>query len=1012
MKSKFSKLLAIVLCLVMAVGSVAGVVEPTADTVTVTVNFVYDSNKAMVSQPYSAQIAKGTEFKQNVAAPKISNYSVDTTISEGLGTGISYVEDAEHNGSVAFDLAGVTSDITVTLYYVAGQTTYKVHYWLQNLENDEYTEASDSPASVTGDVDAYTNAQDRQYEGFICQGIPQSTIAGDGSTEINIYYNRIYCTVVFDAKGGIDGPAPLYIKYGTVLSDIPASPTRAGYNFNGWSPEINTTVTSDVTYAAKWEEKSATADYTIVFWGQNANAEDEYSYLSSHEAWGNVNSTVNWDESTAIGVHEHTLECYGLSADAVAVDPNDGYGDNDAKNHFEGSSLQSYLVNGSVCMYKDGVGGGKFNYYYFLYVNGNYYVLNEEQYNSLKADEGHSVDDGRDTYSVCAAIETSCTHAANSNTTMASIRPDTSKWKYSTSEEVVINPDGSTVLNVYFNRVEYTLTFNYDYDYYYNNYKKSSTITARWGQNIDAEYKAIADSAGSTFWSAKKNGYGPYTNYFGVMPVGNATYYNRGLTGSSGTMTYYMEDLNGAYQAAFQVNGVGGYTVTDEDRYQFEGFAYDHGTSNGSKCAGAKFYYKRNSYNLSFYSASNSTADKTVKPLYQQNLGSFDYTPTSKPATVESDAVFAGWYQNPECTGEQFILSEYTMPSNDLALYAKWVNRSYTVTTYTDSSMKTKYIYDGYTGAQSVEKYKTGAAPTDPTKDSEVFVGWFYLDENGTEQLFSFTMPVTRDYALYPKFSDEVMVTYTVHYYLEGSTTKLADDRTNSVKFGTTVTEKAKMGTDLNLVTYPNNYFPDKTSTSVVVNSLSQEIIFYYREGATVPYTVNYQDENGKKLIADKVVTDNKHSIVTETYVPIDGYTPKQFQITKELGYGGGDENVLIFVYELNLTSLTITKTGAVRDTDGFIFNVTGDDNSSFKVSVMGNSGVTITGLKVGTKYTVTEESTWSWRYSAEPQEITLVTDAQSNNVTIANSVAKTYLLDGSAYAQNTSAAYTAPVTK
>lgn len=28
---------------------------------------------------------------------------------------------------------------------------------------------------------------------------------------------------------------------------------------------------------------------------------------------------------------------------------------------------------------------------------------------------------------------------------------------------------------------------------------------------------------------------------------------------------------------------------------------------------------------------------------------------STKPSTVEPDAVFVGWYQNPECTGEQYI---------------------------------------------------------------------------------------------------------------------------------------------------------------------------------------------------------------------------------------------------------------------------------------------------------------------------------------------------------------------
>lgn len=134
----------------------------------------------------------------------------------------------------------------------------------------------------------------------------------------------------------------------------------------------------------------------------------------------------------------------------------------------------------------------------------------------------------------------------------------------------------------------------------------------------------------------KLAGGGPYTNYFGVMPQTSATYYNRGTTGDEGTMTYWGQDLNGDYKVKlFEVTGVGGYKVTDEDRYEFEGFTYHHGTSNGSSCKGAAFYYTRNSYKLTFNDGYNEVKSEAV--LYEAPLSTYSsYVPDVPALTSQA----------------------------------------------------------------------------------------------------------------------------------------------------------------------------------------------------------------------------------------------------------------------------------------------------------------------------------------------------------------------------------------
>lgn len=1066
--------LVLLLCAAVFFSSVSlGRVEMTAkaagETVTVTVNYVYRSNNAMVAQPYTAQIEKGAAFQKTLQIPQLFNYSVPTDEAIGLGEGIELSKD-EASGRVTliFALDAVEEDVTVTLYYVAGTAKYTVYHYYQNLENDDYAQ-DPKVVELTGDIDAYTQAVANNKHGYRCKGVPQTTIAADGSTKVEIYYDREFYTVIFDAKGGINGPEPIYAKYGTTFeAKNIKEPKREGYTFLGWQPELEgtVTITDNVTYTAQWLPEKGQADYTIVIWGQNAN-DDEYSHLDSYEAWGNVGNEISWDENTLIShvhtddcwaqltcgkeththteaclscTHVHNAACYGGGSQET---PYDGKTNSDKENIEQFTDLLGTLQNGYVYRVKcDGATTTKGYDKYYLYFNDTWYLASAAACDgvALKQSEKTNAHDhsgniftgnNKDQFWVYKA-KLSCTHTHDSTCYscgkeehthgpkcgtltcgqsdtpkryMRDIRPDDALWKYERSDTVTVDADRSTVLNVYFVRREFTLSFRKAS----SNSDDYGTIKARWGKNIADEYDAIVKTAGSSFWSEKRDAGEPWTNYIGVMPQRNIVYY-RYMPGGSGssTMTYYGEDLNGTYQMIFSLTFAGtNYSVSDEDRYEFEGFTYDHGSENNAPCDGAKFYYRRNSYTLNFYSASNSETDRTESVKYQNPLGQYDYDPTAKPSGVEPDAIFVGWYLNPERTGEQFDLGAHTMPSHDIALYAKWVNGLYTVRTYTDDTMQTLYTYDGYTGVQKeIEKYALATAPTAPQKDGYTFVGWFYRDGD-TEKIFSFTMPITKNYDLYPKFSQPTMLEYTVHYYKEGTTDRVADDRTNSVMIGSTVTEKAKMGTQLNLLPEDqrSRYYPTNTGTSEIVHRSGQEITFYYKEAASMQYTVHYQDANGKNLL-EPVPKTTEYSTVTEEYVPIPNYAPRQYSITQDLS-SDEEQNKIIFIYDPTLTTLTIRKTGwaAIDEGQTFLFTVRGTDENTrdveLTVTVHGNGKTTVAELPVG-NYTVTEMTDWSWRYTPQGGATQAVTaGADGAELTFANGRTEEKWLDGGAFAVN-----------
>ena len=1019
------RVLALFLCLAMSLTSLSfGEVATLAaedETVTVTVNYVYESDKSMVAQPYTAQIKKGSAFGKTLEVPKLFNYSIPADSAEGLNDRIVLSKDGTDGSyTLNFDIPAVEDDITVTLYYKAGTAKYTVYHYYQNLEDDGYTDLPPTTVELVGDIDAYTQAVAENRPGYHCRGVPQTTVAADGTTKVEIFYDRDYYTLTFDVNGGVNGPEPIYAKYGTTFeSESVNTPMRKGYIFLGWSPNMpdTVTVTENVTYVAQWLPEKGQSDYTVVLWGQNAD-DDGYSYLRSHGAWGDVGEQVSWNEDTVIS-HVHTEEClltvcgydeHTHTAECLVCGK-------EAHSHtsacYPGGTTE---VASPLFPPSDPSNGEIYKRFWEsdIYYNGTWYEYSGTLSNGDIAVMNCALEEHSHSDACFGCGKTEHTHNSDCLVCkipdtpvkrMSDIKPSSALWVFDHGDTVTVAADGRTVMNVYFRRTEFTLTFKYG-----RNNSSPETIEARWGKDISAEYKAIAEAAGSSFWSRKPDASGPYTNYIGVMPAENRTYYNKAETGSNNTMYYYAEDLNGGYEEIFRISFGGSYYVTDEDRYEFDGFTCDPGKSakNGDSCNGAKFYYTRNSYALEFYSASASVSDMTAYPLFREPLGGYAYIPTSKPTTVEADAVFVGWYLNPECTGEEIDLSCHTMPSHNIALYAKWVNGLYTVTTYTDAGMRTLYTYDGYDGVQpDIEKYTLATAPTPPSRDGYVFVGWFFRDGE-TEKPFSFTMPVTKDYDLYPKFSEPIAVEYVVHYYKAGTTEKVASDRTASVPIGTAVTEKAKTGAALDLAddTVRNKLYPTNTSTSVIIERSGQEIVFFYTEASSVSYTVCCQDENGNDLIPP-VTKTTEYSTVTELYVPIANYAPRRFSITQDLT-ADPSQNRIVFVYDPTLTFLTVQKTVRGGDADGdqtFLFRIRGTDENTegidLTVTVHGNGKTTVADLPVG-NYAVTEMTDWSWRYTpfgSETQNVTVDTDGAV--AVFENSRADDKWLDGNDYTIN-----------
>ena len=96
----------------------------------------------------------------------------------------------------------VSKTATVTARWKANsKTEYTVIHWQENADDNGYTLVKDDTQTKNGTTGAQTSAEAKNYEGFTAQEITQKTIAGDGSTIVNVYYKRNVYSVKFMGYG-------------------------------------------------------------------------------------------------------------------------------------------------------------------------------------------------------------------------------------------------------------------------------------------------------------------------------------------------------------------------------------------------------------------------------------------------------------------------------------------------------------------------------------------------------------------------------------------------------------------------------------------------------------------------------------------------------------------------------------------------------------------------------------------------------------------------------------------
>ena len=390
---------------------------------------------------------------------------------------------------------------------------------------------------------------------------------------------------------------------------------------------------------------------------------------------------------------------------------------------------------------------------------------------------------------------------------------------------VEITADGSAVKNVYFSRRTFTVTFYLKSGFRWS-VQDDLTISAKYGEDVSAQWN---DSAHSRYMWYETSSLKTSIGGMKAMPAENLKRY--GDTTRTVKIYYKTQTISG-YGYDTYMEGVlpSGWTINEGDIIEIEGFTYERMNKNEKT-----LYYTRNSYNVVFQNCTG-VSQKSLK--FGASLSSAKPADSSvgRPAGMDSDYVFMGWYFDPAF--QTPVDWSSTMPARNLQVYAKWAKPDYTVSFNTHGA-------DTETPAPiGVAKYDTieDQMPADPTREGYVFAGW-YTDEAYTVP-FVATQQIVRNLTLHAKWTRTDSCTYViVAKDTEGNELKRVDG--SEVEVGASVTVNAPV---------IDGYQAQQNSQNVKILDDGQEVVFVYDKLQNWTATVHHYIEGTTEKVAEDVI--------------------------------------------------------------------------------------------------------------------------------------------------------------
>ena len=612
----------------------------------------------------------------------------------------------------------------------AADTRYTVEHYQEQLNGKyelTYTE------QLTGTTDAQTAAEAKTYTGFTAKPITQQTIAPDGSTVVQVYYDRKEYTVTWKPENGTDNVIQTY-KHGAELA-VPTV-SREGYIFGGWGT-VPKTVTGDADYTANWEgrdnavtfevnggtavtaqtvktgnkvtEPSALAKTGYLFGGWytdqgctkawDFNADTVKSAMTLYAKWTANTYTVTFDPNSGVlpeGEEANRSVTYDQPYGKLPTPTKQGY---DFAGWFtEKAGGEQILTESSVSiaanqtLYAHWTAG-------LVEYTVNHYQQNVENDGYSKADfETLNGTTGTDTKAAAKAYE---------------------GFSVKTFEQKTIAAEGSTVIDIYYDRLTYTVQW------------MNGETPLETDENVKYGAKPAYDGKtperteiGHTFtfagWNTAADGAGAALSDSTTV-TDNVVYYAQ-FNGSVNTYSITYENVDGVensnpatytYGTAVTLAALTKAGYTFGGWYTMENCAGDAVTGLSATDTGDRIFYAKwtaNTYTVAF-DATGGTVDTGSKAV------TYDGTYGELPTPALTGHTFKGWYTDVD-GGEQITESTSVRITANQTLYARWTANIYTITYVCNLSDVSNSNPRSYT-------YGNAMTLNDLAKTGYTFGGWF-----------------------------------------------------------------------------------------------------------------------------------------------------------------------------------------------------------------------------------------------------------------------------------------------
>lgn len=246
----------------------------------------------------------------------------------------------------------ITNNTVITAGWTANTNTpYKVEYYLQNLEDDNYTLYETE--NLTGTTDTTATAEIKTYEHFtILESTASTSVKPDGTTVLQVCYTRNKYTV-------------------EILKDVGISLTlnvNGQYKYGYVIPELTATV--NIGYDLSWysDDKFLTNNYTIPSF--TVNKETHYSAKCTVKAeMSNFNFSSTSNSCTILGIKDKTVTKIIVPDYVTCIKRNTFIGTNLSVLNYTGTIDQWCQIDFDVLLHPDYSVHSPLHYAKHLYIN-------------------------------------------------------------------------------------------------------------------------------------------------------------------------------------------------------------------------------------------------------------------------------------------------------------------------------------------------------------------------------------------------------------------------------------------------------------------------------------------------------------------------------------------------------------------------------------------------------------------------------------------------------------------